>query len=345
MSLKRFYKRNKVLVILTIILLIFLAYYIYLHRHPRTDNAFLVANVRPVSAFVPGHITNIYVRNNQRVSKGDKLFTVFQKPYKLQVKKLQSQINSAKYKLDALKQQLVVSELTIRSKEASYKNTDYLARQALTLDYTHAVADKEAEQRVQDREVAREELLIAKANYIMTRQNINEEEENVASLTAQLEDAEVDLSLTTVYAQSNGIISNMYVSVGTYAETGKALFSFVDTDTWWVQANLKETELNNVTTGQKVWIKLWLYPDRVFEGEVGDIGWNVNRLITSSTNYLPEVENENEWFLLPQRFPVQIKITDKDIKNYPLHMGASATVVVDTSDNIFRHLFWKFNWW
>ena len=63
------------------------------------------------------------------------------------------------------------------------------------------------------------------------------------------------------------------------------------------------------------------------------------------TNFMAEVEKENEWFLLPQRFPVQVKITDKEISKYPLHVGASATVIVDTKDDIFRQIFWSIDLW
>ena len=60
MGFMKFYRKNKALVIITIILIFCFAYYYYLHRHPRTDDAFVVANVRPVAAYVSGYITDIY---------------------------------------------------------------------------------------------------------------------------------------------------------------------------------------------------------------------------------------------------------------------------------------------
>ena len=345
MKLRRFYARNKVVIILLFILFLFILYYLYLHRHPRTDNAFIVANIRPVSAFVPGHITDIYVDNSQRVKKGDKLFTVFTIPYELKVKKLKGDFEAAKYMVDALKGQIKVDELNVMAKLTKFKDAKYLADQAHKLYITRAVSQKSSEELTKKMEWAQVQLEMAKASLNVTQQNLNNSKSQVASLDAELEEAKVNLKLTTVYADSDGIISNMYITKGIYANQGKPLFAFINDEKWWIQANLKETELTNVREGQKVWIKLWLYPEKIFEGVVSKIGWNVNRQMTSGINYLAEVKKENEWFLLPQRFPVQIKINNHDYKRYPLHVGATATVVVDTKDLLWRHVFWNINWW
>ena len=341
MSFKRFYARNKVVIIILFILFLFLMYYLYLHRHPRTDDAFIVANIRPVSALVSGHITDIYVKNNQKVKKGDKLLTVYKKPYELKIKQLENQTKAAQYSAQAFKEQLIIDNLKIKGKLSLYKNSDYLAEQASKLSKAHAVSEKSAEILVRQKEVAQAELRIAETGMNVTKQNLHNAYAMVESLSAELEEAKVNLQLTTIYAQCDGIVSNMYLSKSVYAEQGKPLFSFIETDSWWIQANIKETELTYVKEGQRVWIKLWLYPNKYFEGRVDNIGWNVNRQLTSSENQLAEVIKENEWFLLPQRFPVQVKITDKDIEKYPLHVGATATVIIDTEDSILRHLFWQ----
>jgi multidrug resistance efflux pump len=42
------------------------------------------------------------------------------------------------------------------------------------------------------------------------------------------------------------------------------------------------------------------------------------------------VFTDNHWLNLPQRFPVQIKITDVDAGNYPLRPGMSAYIYIST---------------
>lgn len=350
MKARRFLARNKVILILIGIVLLCFLYYVYLHRHPRTDNAFVVANTIPVSAYVPGYITDIYVVNNQAVQKGDKLFTVYTTPYELTLKQLQADLSAEQFNSQALANQIKEKQLACDSVMAQFKNADYLAKQAVWLDKKQAVSNQEAEIKSAQRDVAKANLDMALVELEIVKNQYQNSLSREESLSAQVENAKINLQMTTVYAQSNGIVSNMYISKGMYAipgspMVGSALFSFTDTDRWWIQANMKETELNKVKEGQKVWIKLWIYPEKIFEGKVTNIGWNVNRQDSSTVNFMQNIQNENDWFLLPQRFPVQVEITDKDIDKYSLHVGLTATVVIDTQDNIFRHLFWQIDWW
>jgi len=345
MSLKKFVARNKLVTCFIIILIIGFGYYFFLHIHPRTDNAFVVANVRPVSAFVPGHITDIYVENNQKVKKGDKLLTVYKVPYELAVETLKSQLSASEFNTSALKEQIHKSKLNIKVNKAKYENAEYLSKQAVALYNTRAVSQKSAEQLTRNMDEAKAELDMAVSSLIINEELYKRSLANDKVLRSKLADANVNLSLTTIYAQSDGLISNMFVSVGTYANRGEALFSFIDTNKWWVQANLKETELSNVRKGQTVNVRLWLYPHHEIKGIVGNIGWNVDRQLTSAKTALPIVEKENEWFLLPQRFPVQIELLDHDFVKYPLHVGASATVIVNVSASEFTEMFWQFGLW
>ena len=68
------------------------------------------------------------------------------------------------------------------------------------------------------------------------------------------------------------------------------------------------------------------------------VNWSAEKRQSSAGTGLTEVKKENEWFLLPQRFPVQIRITNPDEK---LHFGASAYVVLDIPAHPIRQFFWE----
>ncbi|HBM17064.1 MAG TPA: hypothetical protein DD381_12075 [Lentisphaeria bacterium] len=350
MKIRRFFARNRVLLVLVGILLLFLFYYCYLHRHPRTDNAFVIANTIPISSYVSGYITDVYVENNQEVKKGDKLFTIYTTPYELALKQLEAELKAEQYNSKALANQIKQKELAYQAATAQFKNADYLALQSEWLANKNAVSDQDAEVKGSQKDVAKANLEMAATELEIIKNQYQNSLATEESLAAQVANAKVNLEMTTVYAPANGIISNMYITKGMYTAPGSALFgdalfSFIETDKWWVQANIKETELDKVKEGQKVWMKLWIYPEKVFEGKISKIGWNVNRQESSMTNFLQNVKDENEWFLLPQRFPVQVEIIDKDISKYPLHVGLTATVVINTEDYIWEHLFWQIDWW
>lgn len=80
--------------------------YIFSYLFPVTDNAFVVNNVRPVAALVKGYVTNVYIKNGDNVKKGQKLFTVFDKPYRYTVEQYEADLAAAKSKLNTLQKTL-----------------------------------------------------------------------------------------------------------------------------------------------------------------------------------------------------------------------------------------------
>ena len=341
MNFLRILKKNQVFFIAVLIIILGFIYYFWLHRMPTTQNAFVVADVRPITALVPGQLENIYVKNNEHVKKGQKLFTIEQKSYVLAVERYENELNSAKYKAEAYKETIKKNNLLIVQVKAKFENAEYLAKQAELLYSQNAVSQKHSEQLTKKMEEAKIDLDMAEAELSVSKQQYLQALADIKSLKAQLGKSKFDLEQTVAHAMTDGYVTNMYLSPGSYVIPGISLFAFVSTDTWWIQANIKETELTSVKPGQKVKIYLWEYPGVEFEGTVCQTKWSVTRRLTDKETGMAKVIKENEWFMLPQRFPVQIKIVNPDPK-YPLHPGASANVRIETSNTPFRNFFWQF---
>ena len=143
---------------------------------------------------------------------------------------------------------------------------------------------------------------------------------------------------TTVTALCDGIVTNMMISPGSYGKPGEVLFAIIDTSHWYVQANFKESELSEIRPGVEAVIRLRQYPGKVYRGIVETSCLSAERRITSPRSGMTEVKKENEWFQLPQRFPVQIRITNPDSQ---LNFGASAYVTLDIPSRPFRQFFWE----
>ena len=118
----------------------------------------------------------------------------------------------------------------------------------------------------------------------------------------------------------------------------------MDSTHWFVQANFKESELSEIVSGTPARIWLRQYPGRIYHGEVCAAGWGAERRLTAPHTGIARVENENEWFLLPQRYPVQIRILDPD-EHLMMHFGASAYVELDIPARPFRQFFWELFLW
>lgn len=318
-------RKLKPYTVLLFLVLFAVLYYFFSFLIPFTNNAFVVANVRPVAAIVSGYITDLYVKNEQYVQKGQPLFTVFQEPYKLTYNRLIEEVHTAKAELQSLQYQLQ------KEKQLLIQYTQEYNRINLNYSRNKAVLKSGAISEINVKDLQYENLgSLAKVN--MQTQQISLVEKNIQSLQHKIKAliykrryAKVNLEQTTVYAQSNGRIQNMFLSLGTPIEINKPIFSFVDTESLYIQANFTELDLRMVKTGSKVYIIPRMYfGTKLYHGTVVSGAWAANRQITNPKTQLQTVTNDtNNWILLPQRFPVQIKITDYDSKDYPLPIGAT----------------------
>ena len=319
-------------------------YYWSLHRRPFTQNAFLIANTRPVSPLVPGYLTELLVKNDQFVKGGTALFTTFKPPYELKVKELECAVAAEKAALAGLEAKRDSARALVVKAAAESANREYLAGQAARMYDGNAVSQTYTEEMRRARTAAAAQLESSRHELAVAEHAIRRAAATVKKLEHELALARIYLEQCTVYALKDGFISNMHISPGGYYKPGDVLFAFVENDVWWVQANFEETDLSLLRPGQKARIWLWQYPGKCFNGVVETVNWSVERRESVSRTGLQSVAGENQWFLMPQRFPVQIRIVDPD-PEYPFHLGGSAFVQVDVSSQLFRQIVWRvFRW-
>lgn len=304
--------------------------YIFSYLFPVTDNAFVVNNVRPVAALVKGYVTNVYIKNGDNVKKGQKLFTVFDKPYLYTVEQYEADLAAAKSKLNTLQKTLERDEQVSQNQREIYTRLaqdDDKYQKAYKINAVSLMTLQNSEQETKG---AKASLAASQKQIEIDQSSIQTQKKEIASLEAKLKNAKVDLDLTTVYAENDGIIQNFFLSIGTPVNVNQPLFSFIDTSEVYFQANFNETDLRKVHKGSKVLIMPRTYfAQKIFHGVVVSDYWSANRQITDSRSQIQNVTNENQWVLLPQRLPVQIKVLDLDDK-YPLRVGTSAYVYIET---------------
>jgi RND family efflux transporter MFP subunit len=173
----------------------------------------------------------------------------------------------------------------------------------------------------------------AKVNAVQDLQNAQDNlassQATVAAATAVLETAELRLSYTRIYAPVDGYITNLNVSDGTYVSAGQQLLALVDTNSFWIAAYFKETQLRHMAPGSPVQITLLGHEDQPFAGIVQSVSWGIfvqDGSSSTSTTLLPSVSPTIDWVRLAQRFPVRIRVQ----KNcpVPLRIGQTASVAV-----------------
>ena len=305
-------------------------YHIFSYLIPFTDNAFVVTNVTPVAADVSGFITDIYVKNGQAIKKDQPIFKVYQEPYRLALAQASADYQQGLKKVIVLQRQIDKANSLVKSTQAELAKATYELDLKKDQVVAEAVPVLEIKKLGYDVEALTNKLAALQHEVAILAAQVDEQHQIVASLKAKMDNAQVNLDLTVVRAPSNGVVDNMYISTNTPIKIHEPVFSFIDTTNYYIQANLNETDLRNVRVGDKVTIMLRMYYfDKIFHGVIVNTLWAADRQTTSSKTQLQKVQNENEWLLLPQRFPVQIKVLDVD-PNYPLNPGASAYVYIST---------------
>ncbi len=148
----------------------------------------------------------------------------------------------------------------------------------------------------------------------------------LAAAQANVESAELSLSYTKIFAPVNGYITNLNTSPGTYVYAGQQLIALVDTDSFWVAANFKETQLSHIAEGHVARISLMGHAGTPFEGIVESVGWAIYLTDGATVELLPQISQTVDWIRLPQRFPVRIRVTGTP--PVPLRLGLTASVAV-----------------
>ena len=147
----------------------------------------------------------------------------------------------------------------------------------------------------------------------------------IAAAEAQLRDAELNLGYCRVTAPFSGKVVNFNISTGAFARAGVDLFTLVDTRTWYVVANFRETQLRHVEEGAPAEIYLQFKGGKRFKGKVVGLAWAVVPEDGTSAMGLPNVPRNLDWVRLAQRFPLRIQVEDPDDS---FRVGASAVVTI-----------------
>lgn len=129
---------------------------------------------------------------------------------------------------------------------------------------------------------------------------------------AKVENAKLDLARCTVVAPFDGYVTNLNISEGEYAKPGIPVFTLIDTRTWYVVANYRESDLKSIAPGKHVDLYVMENPSRKFDGIVDSIGYGVLPDDANLNNGLPQIDHTLNWVHLAARFPIRIRVQNPD---------------------------------
>jgi multidrug resistance efflux pump len=171
---------------------------------------------------------------------------------------------------------------------------------------------------------------------------VGEDNPQMQQARVALEQAKLDLQYTTVVAPADGFITNLRLSIGQFVSRGQPGLSFIDADSRWLTAYLRENQLRDVAAGNEVRVAFDFQPGRIFSGRVESVGWGITKGGEAPAGTLPQVQSNKGWVRDPQRFPVRISlISDEGGKQHqlPLRNGAQANVLILTNEDSWLNPF------
>jgi len=207
-----------------------------------------------------------------------------------------------------------------------------------------AISERRLESAEASLAAARGQLAAGEAALEAARSALGSTDESNAQIQqarSALENAQLNLQRTTIYAPSDGMITDLRVDQGNFAAAGAPLMTFISIHDKWVQADLTENNLGNVDAGDRVEISFDVRPGRVYPGRVRQTGYGV-QVSSNALGTLPTIENQRNWLRDAQRFPVAIEFDAEDLDVSDLRVGSQASVIVYTGDNWILNTLGKF---
>lgn len=304
---------------------------------PYTTQARVHALVVPVAAEVSGVVTDVAVTNNEFVVAGDLLFQVDRERYRLAVATAEANLQSARQATGASTASVDAAKAQVEAARASLirAELDAIRLGRIIEEDPGAISVRRLESAEATLAVTQSQLGAAKAGLERARQDLGEAgDANFRVLQAQaaLDQARLDLERTSVIAPDNGIVTNVRIDRGNFAQAGAPLMTFLATQDIWVQADFTENNLGNIKHGDKVELVFDALPGKVIKGTVRTTGFGVN-VDSAPLGSLPTIENDRNWLRDAQRFSV---LVDFELPNagdrFGIRIGAQASVIVYTGD-------------
>lgn len=305
-------------------------FYLQGGRYVATDNAYVKADKTPISAQVSGPVLTVQVAENANVAQGQLLFVLDPAPFQVALDKAKARQQQVRTELAALKAsyQEKRAEIELGKTRLTYaRKTQGRQADLLKKHYVSTTNFDDAQLQVQ---IAQQQIEALEQDLLRIAQSLGgsadlpvEQHPNYLVAQAELEQAELDLAYTKVYASVDGVISNL-PKAGQYVKAGQSYATLVARHELWVEANFTEKDLTYMQPGQLVTIEIDRFPDLHLSGKVQSL----SPATGSEFALIPAQNATGNWVKISQRVPVRIELLQADTQT--LLTGLSAEVRVDT---------------
>jgi membrane fusion protein (multidrug efflux system) len=331
------HKRKVAMIILgSIFLIIAISWIIYWffwgQYRESTDDAYVTGNMVQLMPQVPGTVIEINTDNTQFVQQGQIIVQLDSSDYEIALQKAKGNLAQT------------VRQVRQFFENSSQANENLIAAKA---NLTKAELDlKRRKGLVGNRAVSREEmqhfqtaLEAAQAAYKASLYQLDAAQALIDKSTvydhplvkiarSNLKEAYLNLQRTKIRAPVTGYVAKRAIHPGQQVNLNTAMLAITPLQDTWIDANYKESSLNNMRVNQPVILYADAYPSITYHGKV--VGLNSGT--GSVFSLLPPQNATGNWIKIVQRLPVRIQIDPTELAKNPLQLGLSMRVTVKTYD-------------
>ena len=185
------------------------------------------------------------------------------------VQQAEASLTAARAQLEQARATLSLNEITYKRNQGLFEGGAIAAQDRDTAESNYRVSQANVKALEDQVKAAEAQLEAAKAN----RQQVDVQQADIAATRAQLaqaaaqrDQADTQLGYTKIYAPINGIVSVRVARQGEVVQAGGPVVTVLDVDHLWVQADVEETYIDQITFGQK--LKVLLPSGNTIEGTV-----------------------------------------------------------------------------
>ena len=219
-----------------------------------------------VSCMVPGHVTELYVREGQTVQKGDTVAFIDSPQVRAKLAQAQAarsaaQAQSAKARNGARQEQIAGAyelwQQALVQEDVMKKSFDRVQ----TLYDQKVISAQKYDETKAKYDAAVAQAKAAKSQYDMALSGARSEDKAAAAALVHQADGairEVDSYLQELYlvSPSDGVISNVYPRQGELVGQGSPVATVTDLSDLWFTFSIREDELHGMQTGNELTVKV-----------------------------------------------------------------------------------------
>jgi membrane fusion protein (multidrug efflux system) len=298
-----------------------------------TDDAYVNGNQVTLSSQITGTVIAVLADDTQRVEAGQVLVKLDPTDTDLALAKAQSALAQAVRQVRQQTQTAAQYESSIAPKrdELERAQADLARREPLLAE--HAVAPEEvahARQAVADARAALDSAQRqSNAAHALIDGSDVAGNPLVQQARAAYREAWVAAHRNAIVAPVSGYVAQRSVQVGSRVQPGQPLLTILPLHDLWIDANFKEVQLKHIRIGQPAEVRTDVYgSDVTYHAKVEGLAAGTGGAFA----LLPAQNASGNWIKVVQRVPVRIVFDAKELEKYPLRVGLSTEVKVDTHD-------------